>query len=628
MSNLLPIERWKSFTRKIPYGPVKNGFKVNPDNPLELIPDEEQIAWIEQGFDFVAAGNSLREVSEWLSQKLKKTISHQTVNNLYNTYRKPYTFKKTKKRVGPKRTKESIQKTQLKAAAARAIKKVNEFEQKQEEKKKQLKTEDYDTPPAPKEKKEPPVFKDAPASVNILFKPNTGPQTMFLRATEKQVLYGGAAGGGKSYAMLMDPTRWFHHPRFAGLLLRRTNDELRELVRESKLIYPKAFPGAVFREKDSMWVFPSGATFWMSYLDRDDDVLRYQGQSFAWIGVDELTQYPTPYAWNYLFSRLRSSDPELDANAVMRATTNPGGPGHHWVKKMFVDPAPPGDPFWAVDEEGEVLWDDEDDAPLLKRRFIPAKLSDNPHLAKSGNYRKTLLALPPDLRRKLLDGDWSVMEGAAFAEFNPKYHVCAPFDIPSDWRRFRSADYGYSSPSAVLWFAIDPSYETLYVYRELYEKGLTAQALAQKVLEKEEQERISYGILDSSVWHNRGHNGPSIAEEMIQYGCRWRPADRGQGSRAAGKNRLHELLRVKQYEDGSERPGIIFFDTCRQLIADIPSLPTDPDGDDDIDPRSTNDHTYDALRYGIMSRPRSGSPLDWGSKPRDSYSPIDPVFGY
>jgi hypothetical protein len=628
-SPLLPLERWKSFTRKIPYGPVKNGFKVNPDNPLELIPNEEAIAWFEQGFDFVANGNSLREVSEWLSQKLKKTVSHQTVNNLYNTYRKPYTFKKTKKRVGPKRTKESIQKTVLKVAATKAIKKIEEFEQKQLEKKKQLQPTDYNVPLAPKEKKEAPVFEGAPAAVNILFKPNPGPQRAFLGAKEKQVLYGGAAGGGKSYAMLMDPTRWFGHPKFAGLLLRRTNDELRELVRESKLIYPKAFPGAVFREKDSMWVFPSGATFWMSYLDRDDDVLRYQGQSFAWIGVDELTQYPTPFAWNYLFSRLRSSDPELDENAVMRATTNPGGPGHHWVKKMFVDPAPAGEAFWAVDiESGETLWDDEADEPLLKRRFIPAKLSDNPHLAKSGNYRKTLLSLPADLRRKLLDGDWNVMEGAAFAEFNPKHHVCTPFDIPDSWRRFRCADYGYSSPSAVLWIAIDPQYETLYVYRELYEKGLTAQALAAKVLDKESHEKISYGILDSSVWHQRGHNGPSIAEEMIQNGCRWRPADRGQGSRAAGKNRLHELLRVKDYEDGTERPGLIIFENCRQLIADLPSLPTDPDGGDDIDDRSTNDHTYDALRYGVMSRPRSGSPLDWGSKPRDVYVPSDRVFGY
>ena len=436
--------------------------------------------------------------------------------------------------------------------------------------------------------------------------------------------------------MLADPMRYFHNPNFVGLLLRRTNDELRELKWESMKLYKKIWPDAVWKEKDSMWVLPSGAKLWMTYLERDDDVQRYVGQSFCWIGVDELTQYATPFAWQFLKSRLRSTDPELQKSLCMRATTNPGGPGHQWVKKMFIDPAPHGKAFWATDlESGEVMKypDDYHDPskagkPLFKRKFIPAKLKDNPYLFEDGNYERGLLGLPEDQRRKLLEGDWSIVEGAAFAEFNPKHHVCTPFDIPKDWRRFRAADYGYSSPSAVLWFAIDPADETLYVYRELYQKGLTGQALAEEVLKREVDDKVSYGVLDSSVWHQRGHDGPSIAEEMIKYGCRWRPSDRGQGSRTAGKNRLHELLKLREFED-SKKPSIIFFDTCRQLIADIPSLPTDPDGNDDIDSRFRSDHTYDALRYGIMSRPRSGSPLDWGAtKSFDTYTPVDSVFGY
>lgn len=631
MANILPIERWKSFTRKIPYGPVKNGFKVNPENPLELIPDEEQIAWIEQGFDYVAAGNSLREVSEWLSQKLKKTISHQTVNNLYNTYRKPFTFVKTKKRVGPKRTRESIKKASLKSQAALALKRVNEFEKKQEEKKKQIPPEEL---PAPREKKESFAFENAPSSVNIVFKPNPGPQTMFLSASEEEVLYGGSAGGGKSYAMLADPMRYFNNPNFVGLLLRRTNDELRELKWESMKLYPAAFKGTgnepTWKEKDSMWVFPSGAKLWMSYLDRDEDVMRYQGQAFSWIGVDELTQYATPFAWNYLKSRLRSADPELQQNLSMRASTNPGGPGHHWVKKMFIDPAPAGKAFDAIDiDSGEVLRFPQNHArsgqPLFRRRFIPARLSDNPYLYESGTYEATLLGLPEDQRRKLLDGDWTVTEGAAFPEFTMKDHVCDPFEIPGSWKKFRSADFGYSSFSAVLWFAIDPEFDTLYVYKELYVSKKTGVELARMVLEKEQSESISYGILDSSVWHERGNFGPSIAEEMIAEGCKWRKGDRGQGSRIAGKNRLHELLKINP---DTGKPKLVFFNNCRQLIADLPSIPTDPDGGDDIDDRFPNDHTYDALRYGIMSRPRSGSALDWGTAPMHKYSPADKVFGY
>lgn len=639
----LPLHRWQPYTRKLPFGKVKTGYIANPENLLELIPDPEQIIFIEQAFNYLDAGSSLREVSEWLGQKLGSSIVHQTISNLYKKHRRPFLGgQKTKKRVGRKMTKEERIMNGKKIAVRMAEREVERRKKVLEESKGKLKPEDYDRPPEPKVRTPAASTTDASSlpslsqEIKFAFVPNEGPQTEFLSSNENEILYGGAAGGGKSYAMLADPMRFFHNPNFVGLLLRRTNDELRELKWESMKLYKKIWPDAVWKEKDSMWVMPSGAKLWMTYIDRDEDVMRYQGQAFSWIGIDELTQYSTPFAWNYLKSRLRSTDPELQRHLRMRATTNPGGPGHHWVKKMFVDPAPPGKSFWATDENGEILRYPEEHhdpnkagKPLFKRKFIPATLKDNPYLYEEGTYERSLMGLPEDQRRKLLDGDWSVMEGAAFAEFNPKYHVCTPFDIPSDWRRFRAADYGYSSPSAVLWIAIDPSYETLYIYRELYKKGLTGQALAHEVLTLEQEEKISYGILDSSVWHQRGHDGPSIAEEMIKYGCRWRPSDRGQGSRTAGKNRLHELLKLREFDGEKKIPGLIIFDTCRQLIADLPSLPRSPDGGEDIDDRVQNDHTYDALRYGIMSRPRSSSPFDdWNMKPRDTYQPSDSVFGY
>lgn len=596
--------------------------------------------YLEQAFDYLDAGSSLREVCEWVGQKINKSIVHQTISNLYKAHRKPFLTGKTKRQSSNNvRTITKAQKKLIseKAKARHAQRRADKAAVEYELNKNKLKPEDFTTPPVPKERAPkgekvidlPPV----PPAVELIFKPNPGPQSDFLASTEFQILYGGSAGGGKSYAMLADPMRYFSEPNFVGLLLRRTNDELKELIWESQKLYPKAFPGAKFNTQKSTWTFPSGARFWMAYLDRDDDVLRYQGQSFTWIGVDELTQYSTAFAWNYLSSRVRSSDPKLQPHLAMRATTNPGGPGHQWVKKMFIDPEVPGKAFWALDENGEQMtYPDNHEIeelrgkPLFKRKFIPARLKDNPYLYNDGSYERSLLGLPEDQKRKLLDGDWSVMEGAAFGEFNPKFHVCKPFDLPSDWRRFRAADYGYSSFSAVLWFAIDPADDTLYVYRELYKTKLTGRELAYHVLQNEAGEKISYGVLDSSVWHNRGHTGPTVAEEMIANGCRWRPSDRGAGSREAGKNRLHELLKLRETDQG-KKPGIIFFDTCRQLIADIPSLPTDPDGGDDIDDRTRNDHTYDALRYGIMSRPRSQSPLDWGTK-TTHYTPADRIFGY
>ena len=124
---------------------------------------------------------------------------------------------------------------------------------------------------------------------NVLFKPNEGPQTDFLAASEREVLYGGSAGGGKSYAMLADPLRYMGHPSFSGLLLRHTTEELRELIFKSQELYPKIWKGIKWSERKMQWTAPSGARLWMSYLDRDEDVLRYQGLAFSWIGFDELT---------------------------------------------------------------------------------------------------------------------------------------------------------------------------------------------------------------------------------------------------------------------------------------------------------------------------------------------------
>ena len=465
---------------------------------------------------------------------------------------------------------------------------------------------------------------------NILFKPNEGPQTAFLASSEREVLYGGAAGGGKSYAMLADPLRYLSHPQFSGLLLRRTTEELRELVWKSQELYPKIIPGIKWSERKMQWTAPSGGRLWLSYLDRDDDVLRYQGLSFCWIGFDELTQWPTPFAWDYLRSRLRSIAPDLPV--FMRATTNPGGAGHVWVKKYFVDPSPPGTEFWAVDSEGNTLifpkGHTKEGKPLFQRKFIPAKLFDNPYLAKTGDYETMLLSLPENQRKRLLEGNWDVAEGAAFPEFNRDIHVVKPFDIPKNWPKFRACDYGYGSYSAVLWFAVAPDGQ-LVIYRELYVSKVLAKDLANKVLYLEEGDgTILYGVLDSSCWHRRGDTGPSLAEQMITQGCRWRPSDRSAGSRISGKNELHRRFQVQEaFGDEIAQPGLVIFHSCINLVSQLPTIPLDPKNPEDVNTKS-EDHLYDALRYGIMSRPRRGLfdfPMDQAA---DRYNPADATFGY
>jgi hypothetical protein len=465
-------------------------------------------------------------------------------------------------------------------------------------------------------------------TANVLFKPNRGPQTDFLAAAEREVLYGGSAGGGKSYAMLSDPLRYMGHPAFSGLLLRHTTEELRELVFKSQELYPKIWPGIKWSERKMQWTAPSGARLWMSYLDRDDDVLRYQGLAFSWIGFDELTQWSTPYAWNYMRSRLRSTAPDLPI--FMRATTNPGGRGHHWVKKTFIDPAPYNRAFDATDTEtGEVLRYPAGHAkagrPLFKRRFIPARLSDNPYLAESGDYEAMLLSMPEQQRRQLLDGDWDIKEGAAFTEFDRHIHVIEPFDIPNNWVKFRACDYGYGSKSGVVWFAVAPN-EQLVVYRELYVSKVLATDLADMIIDLEAGDgTIRYGVLDSSLWHKRGDTGPSLAEQMISRGCRWRPSDRSRGSRVAGKNEIHRRLQVDEF---TEEPRLVFFNSCTNVISQLPSIPLDKKNPEDIDTHS-EDHLYDALRYGIMSRPRfSIFDYDPMGRPSTGMRVADSTFGY
>jgi len=487
---------------------------------------------------------------------------------------------------------------------------------------------------------ETPTVKEHIEQAEIIFQPNPGPQTDFLSAIEQEVLYGGAAGGGKSFAMLADPLRYAANPNHRAILFRHTNDELRELIWNAKEMYPKAYPKAKWSEQKSTWTFPSGATQWMTYLDRDDDVLRYQGQAYNWIGFDELTQWPTPFAWNYMRSRLRTTDPTLPL--YMRGTTNPGNIGASWVRAMFIDAEPNwGQPFPARDlDTDRVLAYPQGHRLagqiLFMRRFIPARLTDNPYLYESGQYEANLLSLPEAQRRQLLDGDWDVVEGAAFPEFRRSIHVCDPFEIPSGWQRFRSCDWGYSAPYCVLWFAVDWD-GNLYVYREIYGKGLDADVLANKILDIEEGESIRYGILDSSTWAKKGDTGPSIAEIMIKQGCRWRPSDRRPGSRVLSKMELHRRLSVRpcgRYdEEGKElmQPSVKFFSTCHNLIRTFPVLPTDKNNSEDVDTRA-EDHPYDALRYGCSSRPINPSRGDFMDRmvrnQRQENQIADKVFGY
>jgi len=447
----------------------------------------------------------------------------------------------------------------------------------------------------------------AAAEENVIFSPNDGPQTDFLAAAETDVLYGGAAGGGKSYAMLVDPLRFAHRAAHRALILRRSMPELREIIDKSRELYPKAFPGSKYKEVEKLWNFPSGAKVEFGFLERDADVYRYQGQAYSWIGFDEITHLPTEFSWNYLASRLRTTDSTI--TPYMRCTANPGGIGAHWVKKRYVTPYAPNESFRG--EDG------------LTRKFIPARLMDNPYLAQDGRYEQMLKALPPTQRKQLLEGDWDVAEGAAFTEFDRDLHIVDPFEIPLHWERIKGIDYGYASESACVWGAVDPSDGTLIIYRELYRKGMLATELATTLMQMEAYDPLSVpGVLDTACWSRTGMTGPTVGETLVKAGHKLRRADK---NRVAGKVQIHEYLKTQP----SGRPRIQIFNSCPNLIRELQSIPLDKNNPEDVDTHAS-DHAYDALRYLIMSRPRINDPISQmrNFKREINFQPSDSVFGY
>ena len=407
--------------------------------------------------------------------------------------------------------------------------------------------------------------------------------------------------------MLVDPLRYAHIAEHRALILRRSMPELRELIDKSRELYPKAFLGSKFREVDKIWKFPSGATIQFSFLEKDADVYRFQGQAYSWIGFDEITHLPTEFAWNYLASRLRTTNPLIQT--YMRCTANPGGSGAAWVKKRYIEPTPPNETFMGKDG--------------VSRKFIPALLQDNPYLADT-DYLKMLESLPPVQRRQLLEGNWDINEGCAFVEFDAEKHIIPPFDIPPNWSRLKGVDYGYAAESAVIWAAVDPNDDTLIIYRELYQKGLTGEDLAERITIYEENDAHSIsGVLDTSAWNRTGYTGPTIGEILVRAGHKLRPADK---NRLAGKVQIHERLKPNKM-DG--RPKMQIFNSCPNLIRELQTIPVDKNRPEDVDTKAP-DHAYDALRYLIMSRPRASvyDEMFQFKKELDTHQMSDDIFGY
>ena len=288
----------------------------------------------------------------------------------------------------------------------------------------------------------------------IIWKPQAR-QAEFQSRGEYEALYGGAAGGGKSDALVAEALRQVHIPHYKAILFRKTFPQLRELILKSLKIYKSAYPDAVYNSTEHVWKFPSGARIYFGSMPNKDSYLKYQGLSFAFIGFDELTHF-TREEYEYLISRNRADGDGV--RVYIRATANPGGIGHGWVKERFITAAPPNT---TIRFETEVRMPDGSMKKMERTRvFIPSSVFDNQELLNNDpNYLANLASLPEAQKNALLYGDWDTFSGQVFTEWknHPENtdrrstHVIKPFIIPPHWKRYRSFDYGYTKPFAVQW---------------------------------------------------------------------------------------------------------------------------------------------------------------------------------
>lgn len=422
-------------------------------------------------------------------------------------------------------------------------------------------------------------------------------QTVFHKSPKKYRLFGGAAGPGKTKALLAEAC--YLAQEVAGsdsLLLRRTYPEL-----ESSLLayFRRDVPRSLYRsynESKHVVTWLNGSTTRFGYCRNENDVYRYQGGEFLFIGLDELTHF-TLKQWQFLSSRNRCPIPrytggERKGRRVvpgMAGATNPGNIGHAWVKALWVDKvAPPG-------FDRPELYDAND------YEFVRALLSDNPIYADDANYRKTLSVLPDPLRRAFLDGDWSVFAGQYFDLFEIGRHTARPETLRIEaWSpKWISIDWGFHHPTAVYWHAALtgdprsnlPGGRRIATYREFVRNGLSPRMLAQAILERNNQDRIEEIYLSPDAFANRTGEA-SIAEqigEVLQQNGLPRPVP-ANDDRIGGWQLMYQLL---------EQDAWVVAENCSRLIECLPQLVRDDRRVEDVR-KIDGDDPADAARYGIV----------------------------
>jgi len=411
-------------------------------------------------------------------------------------------------------------------------------------------------------------------------------QEVFHAATEYSVLFGGAAGGGKSRALLMQGLQdCLKYPGIRVGAFRRSYPELKEsLLAELTACGFAAALGASWNGTEYELRFPNGSLLMFRYAESIKDATRRQGGQYQRLLFDELTLTP-PDVVAFLESRLRSGRSDIPVLGV-RAGSNPGGAGHGAAKAKYIEPTEYGAKV-ITDARGRTV------------RFIPSKLSDNPHV--NPEYAADLNALPEQMRKAFRDGDWDVFAGMMFPELSRDRHVLDPITLPATWRRYAGVDWGYSKPWAVVWAAIDEDGRA-WIYRERYDTQVGEADQARRILDAEAGEDIVARFADDAMWATRGDAKP-ISDVYADEGVYLTRAGKGPRSRVTGWQRIHSYLADgpacshHRAQGWDVCPKLHVFSTCPNWWAEMSSLPHATKGDPEDADSGAADHLADGTRY-------------------------------
>ena len=404
-------------------------------------------------------------------------------------------------------------------------------------------------------------------------------QIDFVNAESFEVLFGGAAGGGKSFAQIFDAVYFaYRFARSSQLILRKTMPELeRTLIRTLLGTYPMQW--YKYNSTDRKCFFENGSIVEFGYCGKENDVYRYQSAEYDVIRFDELTHF-SEHMYTYLISRVRGTN---GYPKQLKSSTNPGGVGHGWVKERFIDIGAP---------------DTEHSFPGGTRMFLPATVEDNLFLMnRDPAYKTRLLNLGERERRALLLGDWNIADGRYFDEWNRDIHVIKPFTIPDCWPRWFAMDYGLDM-LAGYWIATD-SEGRAYVYRELYEANHIISSAAKRIIELTDESICGY-IAPPDLWNRRQDTGRCAAEIFLDSGIALTKAP---AARVSGWLEMKERLKPQIDSSGNLSAKLVFFDTCINAIRCVPALIRDIGNPNDCatQPHEVT-HAPDAIRYFVASR--------------------------